>query len=227
MSILSSTNQKLIELWDETDPQVYFERAPLLIESLEKNAILFVGMNPSFTWKEPKRNEFRYDRTRKPGIYEIIALEGSAKETYHKYYNRPRSMVEESDGIGGKAEFLDLFPVRETSQAKVKERLLGKGEKLTPFAEVLMRYFRDLLFFSEPRAIVVCNAKASSLFKDYFQLGDLDPEQGCHFIVIETRQTPVFLGSMLSGQRALDNHSFARLKWHIKKVLEEWPSQRF
>ena len=42
---------------------------------------------------------------------------------------------------------------------------------------------------------------------------------GCHIGNIDGRSVPIFLVSMLSGQRALDVYSYQRLKWHIKRVL--------
>lgn len=49
---------------------------------------------------------------------------------------------------------------------------------------------------------------------------EYDLESGYHNLVLGSLKIPLFFSGMLTGQRALDNGSFERLKWHIKKAVE-------
>jgi len=69
-----------------------------------------------------------------------------------------------------------------------------------------------------PKVIVVANAFASSILEKELQLGYVK-EYGYHTATLNNRPVPVFLGSMLSGQRAMYIYSYQRLRWHVKNAL--------
>lgn len=77
----------------------------------------------------------------------------------------------------------------------------------------------------KPKIVVVPNAFASEIFIKEFDVQpkskDPDEDTGHHFVSIGGNKTPLFLGSMLSGQRALDVYSRQRLSWHIRKALKK------
>ncbi|MFZ1291236.1 MAG: hypothetical protein WAR79_14160 [Melioribacteraceae bacterium] len=68
-----------------------------------------------------------------------------------------------------------------------------------------------------PKIILVINDKASEIYKDSVLFKtSFDIELGTY--KHPKLGIPVFLSGMLSGQRALDNHSNERLIWQIKRV---------
>ncbi len=78
---------------------------------------------------------------------------------------------------------------------------------------------------SIPKIIVVDNTLARTfLGKD--KVGEVDIWLDYEFKFDEEIGTylwnniPVFFTSMLTGQRALDNGSFERLKWQVKRALK-------
>ncbi len=46
-----------------------------------------------------------------------------------------------------------------------------------------------------------------------------DEDAGFHHRRSVARATPWFFSGILTGQRALDNHSFKRLRWHVRRAL--------
>ena len=97
-------------------------------------------------------------------------------------------------------------------------RVFEKGETLNEFGSKQIDLSKRLIEMSKPRLIVVANALASRIIKEQFS-AEFDDEKGCHYVELNGVDVPVFLCSMLTGQRAMDNFSYARLKWHIKKTI--------
>lgn len=73
-----------------------------------------------------------------------------------------------------------------------------------------------------PKIIVVANALVSKIMQSYFKdyLSTFHEDMGFHTIKINDRNVPIFFSGMLTGQRALDNHTYKRLKWHIGKSVK-------
>ena len=121
-----------------------------------------------------------------------------------------------------KWEHIDLFFNRETSQKDFEKKVL-KIRGLESFVSAQLNLSKKLIDYVCPRAIIVSNALAAQVFeeklKDEFPL-TWNEEYGYHTTVLKDKSIPVFLASMLTGQRAMDKGSYKRLKWHIKKALE-------
>ena len=104
---------------------------------------------------------------------------------------------------------------------QLRRNLVGQeteaiSEEYVPKPEDLKRVLaRALIKQLEPRIIVVANAKAARIFKNYFGLAWSDTN-GCHVTQIDNKLVQTHLTGMLTGQRALDNESFKMLKWNIK-----------
>lgn len=180
-------------------------------KKITPNTILFIGLNPSFTEKAVKGSHF----------YEL------AKKGNYKYFKR----FEEITKITGIFwQHLDLLAIRETDQKKVTKLL--KNKIGLDFITSNLNLSKEILELSSPKIIVVENTLARTfLGKD--RNGDSNVWLGYDFEFDDTIGTdrikskdsnlnniPVFFTSMLTGQRAMDNGSFERLKWHIKKVIE-------
>lgn len=116
---------------------------------------------------------------------------------------------------------------RMTSQSKFKKLIyIDKREtELNTFARKQIMLSKQLIKIMQPKLIVVANAFASTLFNEemYKHKIHFDEDKGYHLLELDPNKpkTPVFFSSMLTGQRALDNYSFDRLHWHIKKALED------
>jgi hypothetical protein len=87
-----------------------------------------------------------------------------------------------------------------------------------------MSLSKKLISHVEPEAIVVVNALPAKVFEE--ELKDRFPpawndKYGRHVTVLGHRPIPVFLASMLTRQRAMDKGAYRRLRWHIRKVIEQ------
>jgi hypothetical protein len=181
-------------------------------ESLSENSILFIGINFADGGLDEKYIA-GYDKSCKTWYVDLNKI----KKDYD-YYQKFSEIVDEE------WTHLDLFFFIATKQAEVDDFLETKEGK--KFMQEQLNLSKALLELSKPKLIVVANAKARDIFKDgYNGIGPLfeckpDEEIGTYRIQIDGKNVPVFFTSMLSGQRALDNGSFERLKWHIKCVLD-------
>ena len=84
--------------------------------------------------------------------------------------------------------------------------------------DCVVKWEKELILKAKPKVIVVVNAFASNILKKEFKL-EYAEEHGYHTTRLNNQLVPVFLGSMISGQRAMDVYSYQRLKWHINKAL--------
>lgn len=143
-----------------------------------------------------------------------IEIELVAKASY-PYFSKFRDI---SEYVGLTWEHVDLFFFRETKQADFKDRILN-GSKLNEFAQNQLALSSSVIEEIDPKIIAVVNACASELFVDRFSAA-FDENLGHHTIMLNGRTIPVFLGSMLTGQRAMDRYSYQRLRWQIKKAVD-------
>jgi hypothetical protein len=87
------------------------------------------------------------------------------------------------------------------------------------FVRSQLELSKQLIVGVKPRVIVVANAFASEVFAKQFST-EFDENVGYHKTQLMGKSVPTFLGSMLTGQRAMDVYSYQRLKWQIKQVLK-------
>lgn len=189
------------------------ERGFKSIDSIQKNSILFIGINPSYTDNMPIKNVSYYDLKQKGN-------------DYPQYFSKFEYI---SEVVGEKWSHLDLLFFRETQQGAIDE-IINEQNGLQFIWEQL-QVSKKIIEESSPKVIVVCNTKArqflgkdksinKNLWLDYdFQF---DEEIGTYRLISaipKLNNVPVFFTSMLTGQRALDNGSFERLVWHIKQVI--------
>jgi hypothetical protein len=89
---------------------------------------------------------------------------------------------------------------------------------LTEFGRSQLELSKNLICEINPITIVVANATASKIFKKEFN-ATFNYNVGHHEIELNNQQIPVFLCSMLTGQRAMDNYSVIYLQWQIKQAI--------
>lgn len=226
--------RKLESIWAEEFNSSDAENIlwPLVPMQPTTDGILFVGMNPSFSdkgfdkwFKKRKiagrpedfyawRNQSAFDR------HEDVCHQNWVRSEY-PYFKR-FGLIAMSLGLPW--DHVDLFFWRETNQKSFSKLVLKREKdpiKLEKFGIEQLKISCELIEVAKPKCVVVVNALASRIYKRYHGASiEFCSENGCYFQWIADRRVPLFLCSMLTGQRALDCFSFERLEWHLAKVLQ-------
>ena len=193
------TYSKLGNQWDK-----YAQRGYDIIDKVQKEGLLLVGINPSFD-------------ERFVGPCAIVVRDSDNGGCQHPYFAKPKKLNEEI-GIS-RLSHVDMVSVRTRHQYVVQAIVNDPDSR--EFVEEQLGLFRKIVNGVSPRAIVVVNALASNLIRTGRALGALDYDDvlGVAMYKIGDKRVPVFYSGMLSGAHAVDNGSFDRLIWHIKYVL--------
>jgi hypothetical protein len=214
-SIIEEDLLKIKNEYGGLNPEI-FSRGFIAPECVQQDTILFLGMNASFS-EGGKWDGIGWCR---PSEY---------KDNPYPYFNKFREIAEYCKRD---STHLDILFFRETNQNMVKE--FWKDSKGLEFLYKQMCLSKKTIELSKPCVIVVANAlvrdflgfnknkeKTQGVWMDY----DFEFDDNIGTYRIKTQgnlyDIPIFFTSMLSGQRALDNGSFERLKWHIKFALEK------
>lgn len=180
-------------------------------DQVVRNAILFVGINPSYKYGSPFTNPTNY--------YNLL----QAGNPYKTYFRRFEDISEKTKTYW---THIDLLYFQETNQ-KMVEHFLNHSEETRSFIVDQLKVTRTILENIQPKMIVISNALAGYVFgnRTRVNLGynhEFDHQLGTHVIHDKNsnlNKTPIFFTSMLTGVRALDNGSYERLIWHINKIL--------
>lgn len=227
-------NSRILRVWNDYLTQSG-EYLPTLYPKFSKGGILFIGLNPGFSDRAFKKIlegtkyqgiNIKERLNRKNNDFDfLIWLEGRANEKDAcDYFNKFHEISEE---LKIHYQHIDLFYFRETNQNKAKERI-GYYDKnrmfiLNDFALSQLKIVVDIIKEINPEVIIVVNAFASDIINkcELFKIDEKKFEiNGWDLLEISNNKIPIIFSSMLTGQRALDNHSFRRLKWLIKKSIK-------
>lgn len=230
MATIFQINSDLDSLWTTTfspEANVY---APLPYIAPKPGAIIFVGMNPSFSlqgWQwvlqraaRPDINPQEFFAWPRPnGFNEQLAhqLEALAREHY-PFFAPHRALAA---ALEIPCEHIDLFAYRETNQKVVKSLVVANESEvtLTKFGECQFKLFEEVLALAKPKAVVVINALASRIYRNQ-RKPVFDINVGHYWNKTDKEeQYPVFFSGILTGARALDRFSKDRLFWHVAKAL--------
>lgn len=207
---------------------------PLLLDDYHIGVdILFVGMNPSFSQGAVRRiwanaengivegvNPFEWDAeldddTLTRRVQDILRFEKTARAEYAPYF---RPLQDFAGEAGARSHgHIDMFVVRHTTQADVHAAYGKRFAELVPIAKEQFQLFRHTLKAMAPKTVVIVNAGASHLARE--GLGLKTEDRGRTYFWEELPGTQFFLSGMLSGQRALDVFSRARLTADVRQVL--------
>lgn len=184
-----------------------------------ENALMFVGINPSYSDINNENECFFYE------------LEQQGKG--HKYFKKFKEISKE---INMPWAHIDLLFLKERKQEKIEKLYSEKNG--TEFIFEQLKISKKILESAKPKIIVVNNTlsrKYLGFEKDIEKSKDIwigldfsfDDEIGTHRIRNNEslEDVPVFFTSMLTGQRALDKGSLERLIWHIKFIDEKLNSK--
>ena len=193
------TYSKLASQWEK-----YAQRGYDIIDKVQKDGLLLVGINPSFdeNFEGPCEGKVRDSEN---GGYQ------------HPYFTKPKKLNEEI-GIS-RFSHVDMFSLRSRPQHVVQDIVNDPDSQ--GFVDEQLRLFRMIVDGASPRAIVVINALASDLIRKGRALGALDYDDvlGVDMYKIGEKRVPVFYSGMFSRTHAIDKGSYDRLIWHIKYVL--------
>ncbi|MEJ1165676.1 hypothetical protein V9K97_18370 [Variovorax sp. CCNWLW186] len=185
--------------------------------------LLFVGMNPSFA-SRLKKCPMRYRFVWRPvftdeELSELEAHEHMSRQNYAVYF-RPLERFAHDVGVDAKqVEHLDLLPLRHTSQAEVVSSYWGKAGRAHVVVEECFALFEEALLRLKPQIVVVANAEASRKIRDRLDLATRDGGRSHYWTEME--ETTLFLSGMLTGQRALDEFSRARLAAEVRDQVRQ------
>jgi len=238
MDKVDSVNQAVLELWREHFKENKQVLVPLIYPYIKKSRLLIIGLNPSF-------NSTRYQQSLKGSPYSKIDINNffhwnnSAKwtdkdnfnklkcieETVRENGRKPKSIyfgkfaeIAKYVGIDDDWEHIDLFFCRETNQKTFSQYIYNEKEELLEFGQRQLNLSKELIDICEPIVIIVANARASKIFYKKYEI-EFNKEEGYHQINLNNQKIPVFLGSMITSQRPIDEYSLLRLEWHIKKAI--------
>ena len=203
-SVKSNQIKAINQLWNQAKKNgwPFSERGYVCHDIVEKEAILFIGINPSFSESKSKHEN----------IFINLDQEGKINGKLFPYFKKFPIIANK---IKYKWTHCDLLMVRETQQKKVKE-LYKTHEQ---FVLRQLSVAKKTIIEADPKIIVVCNAYACELFKKHIFKTTFDPKIGTHVIQNkELKGKIVFYSSMLTGQRALDLGSLERLQWHLRMI---------
>jgi hypothetical protein len=182
----------------------YADRGFCVPSEIIENALLFMGINPSYAAKNTHSTHFNCFSTHQQ----------SGED--HAYF---RKFAKISNKVNLPWSHLDMLFYQETAQNSFHEIEKSNGGK--EFIATQLQITKQILEKVKPKVIVVSNTLARKLFTENINIAcAFDDKIGTHRINEGVlKGTPVFFTSMLTGQRALDNGSFDRLQWHINYVL--------
>jgi hypothetical protein len=210
---------------------------PLLLEDYRVEAdLLFVGMNPSFSPDDVERilhREFPEDRPEVSAFFawdmgcdsqrldsrvdQIVRFEAKARVVYDKFF-KPLGDFAAATGARTHAH-IDMFLMRHTEQKDVVKAYGDSFAKLKrkPFMLEQFDLFKFTMKAMRPSVVLVANAKASDIAYEGLKLTSPDRERSYRWS--EMPDVPIFLSGMLSGQRAVDTYSRARLALDVEAAL--------
>lgn len=137
----------------------------------------------------------------------------------HRYFRQFPQFMED-----GAWNHVDLLAVRHTNQSELSGALaLGTQEAFaSTFVAAQLEVCLELAAALAPPVVVVVNALAATLLKWHLKAHadlEFDPAGGHHRGKLGSQVIPWFFSGMLTGQRAIDNHSLERLIWHVRRAV--------
>lgn len=209
--------QDLDAIWRDAK-EIYFRDYCLEIKKrgygietlIEEDALMFLGMNPSFRKGTP------YPETGKE--YDFYSLPQNEKD---KYFGKAYTIAKDRQ-----AKFChhDLLYIREATQKNIIDSYIDNKE----FYDRQLALSKTIIERAHPKMIVIINAKACELFKSLFDFEHnhtWDVKLGVDIMKIAGREIPVIFSGMLTGSNPLDNGSYISLRWHIGHICDNWPGR--
>ena len=229
-----SINYDIINLWKKNFNDNYQALGPIFYGKFNKECVLFIGCNPSFSERGFKKilKDTEYEKIDPKDFFkwkkildnleynvnECILIEKIAVKR-HDFF---KPLKDIAGLLGLPFQHVDLFLYKQTSQAEFKKRIFKNGN-INKFGLDQIAIFRKIISESQPKIIVVANALVAKIIREQFMssISEFDEKNGFHwFSLSKNKKIPIFFSSMITGQRALDIYSRERLVWHIQQALK-------
>ena len=229
---MDEINKQILKIWEEFGDIFPKEkrRYPLLFPNPKEDSILFIGINPSFSEKgfNQTLKETKFEKLNIKKFYSYpnesfnietsIEIEELARDK-HDYFKKFRKFKKE---VGKEWEHLDLFFFREKTQKDAEKIIEYSKGKMNKFGKSQIELSLKAIEIINPRLIIVNNALASKIIQGYYKIESKNfEEEGFDRMIIGNKKVPIFFSSMFTGQRALDNESYRRLLWQVKKYFKK------
>ncbi len=237
MTAAQRFNNQALQLWTQFSP------VPTLAPALyplnhfqEKLKLLILGMNPAFSvnWIQ---NRITADQILGPensqltaeAVYgwhpdqgplhqnHLLTIESHAFENYGVFFNPQREFADKI-GCADSFSHMDLFHVRQTQQNEFLNAVNAQGG-LTDWGQAQINLTKATICDIRPAVVVIANATAARMAVEFLGLefaNDLNTQCSMR----ELPGTRFFLAGMLSGVRAMDRYSRARLEGEVRTYLE-------
>jgi hypothetical protein len=234
---INNINAEIREHWKykySKDEESSFHYWPIQYPSLNKNCLLFVGLNPSLKAKDKEKGTFVL-KTKKSledteKLTEIVKQDendrgGPDRDGPCKYTlcQDVFEQINEPAKIFKSWDYIDLFSNRVLEAPLLRTHLdiRGDQEKVSwppnKSAAEQLKIFKELLDSLKPKAVLVANALASYILIQDLGLNFTDCEKkGYSFL--PSRNTLVFFSSTFSGGH-LDIFNRQRLVDQIKATI--------
>ena len=155
------------------------------------------------------RSYYSYDNYKPDKIATIKGIELESKIKY-KFFNKLKELAKE---LNLPWEHIDLLYMRYTKQKEIEKLFKPENSIINKQIDITLNLIQKL----DPKIIIIQNAFVSKILQKKLNLSWND-KIGTY---LYKDKIPVFLSGMLSGQRALDNGSYDRLKWHMQYALDK------
>lgn len=235
INVKNDYKKDVIAIWEKfknheifQEPKFEYRKYPILPEVVDKNSLLFIGINPSF-----KKGSKIQENEKPIGFYQKKLKNNRDIQ----YFEKMKNVAEycKTDWT-----HLDLFFIRETKQELIESLSYNSIE----FLNAQLKISFEIIKRAKPKLIIVANAFASEFFgkkketkhkkldkiwfgTDFYFENNIwkkettfNSEIGTYEIELYNNLVPIIFSGMLSGQRALDIGSFERLKWQTKMILD-------
>lgn len=239
-NVAESVNDDIIALWKRQRPTP--ELWPMLYEDFKTDGLLTVGLNPSFSedgalgWCHLKNDDRLEVVSKSPRAFFTwnpsdcekfnrslaLLVEETARKD-HQFFRAIPELIKQINEVTNSIEWhhVDLFFTRKTDHTKLNGLLFKRVKdqvELSEFGESQFKLFERLLEAGKPRAVVIYNSLASSIYR-LRRLKDKKKDRlGCYFDEVGGREVPVFFSGFPTY---MDRYSRERLDWHILYVLRE------
>lgn len=219
MTETEQINRKVLDLWnDQFGRQAFLQRWPLICPEPFQAGLVVVGCNPAMPESSYYQVPiYKAEEVTDDIIKKLALQEEKAREDYQYYepFHRLAKKLELP------LEHVDLFFYRESSQKAVQDLITTDGKSLNDFGSKQVQLAVKLIELAEPKIILVANAFAARIFKQYFELTSLG-DDGLYWVTLNGNRVPVFLSGVFKakGRQVLDGHTYERLVWHMKTALK-------
>lgn len=238
-NVANDINKKIIERWSHEQEHKQ-DLWPALYGDFATDGLITVGLNPSFSEEGIKRllsdgsfdaisknpkGYFTWTEPEKSKQETMIEFEEKARDKY-SFYGPMRSLrgaLRKKIDPHYEWHHFDMFFVRKTNHKELLNSIFVKNfdkekPELNDFGKFQFELFFKLLEAAKPRAVVIYNALASSVYE--LRRGKackFDSGYGCHFDNVGGRHVPIFFSGFPTYQ---DRYSRKRTEWHVLHVLE-------